>query len=342
MSKIEITEITQKTEWQKFVQSFDFYTFLQSWEWSELQKQEGVEIFRLGGYVNSELIFTALVLKIKAKRGTFLLIPHGPMIKDLKHLKVLTNYLNDLGKKEKADFIRLSPILLNTKDNSDFLKSLGYKFAPMHVHAETTWLLDLHKTDNELLKDMRKTTRYIIHRAEKEGVIVKKDNSAEAIDKFIAMHQKHAKENSYEAFSGSFIKKLFTVFKEDQISLKFAYFKNFAEAASIVIYYGHQAVYYLAATDTQHPKFSPSYYLQWQSILEAKEKNCFTYNFWGVSPDDNPKHPIYGVSAFKRGFGGYKYDLLHAHDYPLTNKYFFNYIIETFRRIKRKYYYIKP
>ncbi|PIT90187.1 MAG: hypothetical protein COU22_03615 [Candidatus Komeilibacteria bacterium CG10_big_fil_rev_8_21_14_0_10_41_13] len=342
MNRIEFREIDKVKDWQNFVQSFDFYTFLQSWQWGEFQELSGEKIWRFGGYLDNRLLLTCLVIKVKARRGTFLLCPHGPLFKDDKLIKPLTDFLASLADQEKANFIRLSTAMLSTKQNAKKLESLGYRFAPMHVHTETTWLLDVSKDQQTLLAEMRKTARQMIKRAEKEGVEVVKDNSETGIEKFIAMHKKHALEAGYEAFSAKFIKNLFEAFDQNSISLKFANYQGQTEAASVIIFYGKQAVYYLAATDTKHSKFSPSYLLQWQSILEAKSKGCKVYNFWGVSPDDNPKHPIQGVSAFKRGFGGYQLDLLHAYDYPINGKYRLNWLIETLRRIKRKYYFIKP
>jgi len=38
----------------------------------------------------------------------------------------------------------------------------------MHVHAENTNLLDLKKSEEQLLASLRKTTRYLINRAKKE------------------------------------------------------------------------------------------------------------------------------------------------------------------------------
>jgi lipid II:glycine glycyltransferase (peptidoglycan interpeptide bridge formation enzyme) len=40
----------------------------------------------------------------------------------------------------------------------------------MHEHAEDTHLLDLNKTEEELLANMKKKDRYYINRAIKEGV----------------------------------------------------------------------------------------------------------------------------------------------------------------------------
>ena len=74
----------------------------------------------------------------------------------------------------------------------------------------------------------------------------------------------------------------------------------------------------------------------WESIKEAKNRGMKYYNFWGIAPDKARKnHPFYGITHFKKGFGGYKKELLPAQDLPVSVKYWFNWVIETFRSIKR-------
>lgn len=343
---IKFSIIIDQKVWQDFVCATEFYTFLQSWEWGNLQEALGEQIFRIGLYKNNELVSVGLLIKIKARRGVYLLCPHGPLFKQGIESSALFNdwsgYLKAMGQLEKADFIRLATVLPNTNESAKFLKNSGFVFAPMHQHAETTWILNLRQSEQALFSQMRKTTRYLIKRGEKEGVIIKSVSTEQDIDEFCGLHLKHSQKTGYEPFSQKFIKQLFKSFPADQISLKFARFENRIEAASVIIYYGQTAAYYLAVTDTKHSKFSPAYLLQWQSILEAKSRDCASYNFWGVSPDQNRKHPLTGVSLFKKGFGGEWHDLLHAYDLPLTKKYYFNWLVETFRRIKRGYYYLKP
>lgn len=345
-TSIKFFHITDQKIWRDFVGATEFYTFLQSWEWGSTQEGLGEKIFRVGLFKNNELLSVALLIKIKARRGTYLLCPHGPLFKRGIAPNSLfmdwADYLKVLGKSEQADFIRLATVLPNNLDSAKLFNDSGFVFAPMHQHTETTWILNLNRTRDELFSQMRKTTRYLIKRAEKEGVIIKSAAGDEDIDKFCQLHHKHSQKTGYEPFSKSFIKQLFKSFSADQISLKFALYENQIEAASVIIYSGQTAAYYLAVAETRHPKFSPAYLLQWQSIIEAKNKGCTSYNFWGISPDNNPKHPLAGVSLFKQGFGGEVRDLLHAYDYPLTKKYYLNWLVETFRRIKRGYYYIRP
>ena len=63
---------------------------------------------------------------------------------------------------------------------------------------------------------------------------------------------------------------------------------------------------------------------------------CNYYNFWGIAPPDKPKHPWAGLSVFKKGFGGFEEAYLHAQDFPISPKYYLNYVVERVRKWRRK------
>ena len=76
---MEIREINNKTEWEDFVLAQKPHTFLQSWNWGGFNLAMGNKIWRFGIY-EKILLGAALVVKISARRGKFLFIPHGPLI----------------------------------------------------------------------------------------------------------------------------------------------------------------------------------------------------------------------------------------------------------------------
>jgi lipid II:glycine glycyltransferase (peptidoglycan interpeptide bridge formation enzyme) len=63
-----------------------------------------------------------------------------------------------------------------------------------------------------------------------------------------------------------------------------------------------------------------TYALQWRAMQLAKEKGCTEYDFFGVSPQADPSHPLYGLYRFKTGFGGEIYHRMGCWDYPLDNR----------------------
>ena len=116
---MEVKEINNKDTWKNFLLKYQDKTFLDSWNWAEFQKKEGSKIWRLGIF-NNGLIGIALVIKIKARRGTFLLLPHGPIVKDKQVLGVLIKELRNIAKREKASFIRIGPVWQRNKENKIF------------------------------------------------------------------------------------------------------------------------------------------------------------------------------------------------------------------------------
>ena len=105
-------------------------------------------------------------------------------------------------------------------------------------------------------------------------------------------------------------------------------------ASAIIMYYGHQGAYHHGASIPT--KIPASYLLQWEAIKEAKQRGKKFYNFWGIAPDDAPaSHPFKGITLFKTGFGGQKYELLPCQDLPLSFKYNLTRVIELVRKKKR-------
>ena len=102
--ELKLKEITQKEIWENFLLNQKEKTFLDSWNWGEFQKMMGEKIWRLGVFDKKRLIAVSLVIKTKAKRGTFLFCPHGSVGQDFKFevLSSLVSHLKTLAQKEKT------------------------------------------------------------------------------------------------------------------------------------------------------------------------------------------------------------------------------------------------
>ncbi|MDP3881053.1 MAG: peptidoglycan bridge formation glycyltransferase FemA/FemB family protein [bacterium] len=335
-------EIDQKSVWQAFIEQQKPHTFLHSWAWGEFNLRMGKKIFRLGVFQNEELVAAALILKIDARRGTFLFCPHGPIIKDLNHteaiLSQLTEKLKELAKEENCDFIRFSPLLEKNPRNQAIFEKLNYKELPMHMlHPELSWILDISKDEKILLKEMRKSTRYCIKNAQKEGIEIEKSTDIKNLDKFWDIYKATAKRHDFVPFSRKYLETEFETFQKDnQALMLFASYKGQTVAGAIVIFGPDSGFYHHGASIREYDKLNTSHLLQWAAIKEAKKRGLNFYNFWGVKEKDvSKKHPWYGISLFKRGFGGFEEAYVHGKDLPLTWKYWISWMIETLRKLKR-------
>ncbi|TSC94065.1 MAG: hypothetical protein CEN87_661 [Parcubacteria group bacterium Licking1014_1] len=362
---MELKEIINKNEWEGFLETCAEKTFLQSWNWGEFNKLMKNKIWRFGIYNQKKLIGAALVSKIKSRRGTFLFIPHGPVImaglvpKDKKEIfELLLVRLKEIAKelacagREKASFIRISPILERNEDSRVIFKELNFREAPIHIHPEITWQMDIASSEENLLMNMRKTTRYLIRQAEKNPDIqIIKSNKIKDLELFFPVYVETAKRHRFVIFPKEYLEAQFNSFSEDgEICLFLGKYKNEIVSAAIFVFWQDICFYHHSGSVSKYNKIPVSYLLQWEAIKEAKNRGCKNYNFWGIAPffvdtkngnsksktqNPNKKHPWWGLTLFKMGFGGHKKEYIKTQDYIISQKYWFNYIIEKTRKFKR-------
>jgi len=281
----------------------------------------------------------ALVLLVKARRGTFLYCPHGPLLdwSNSEQLKVLQDNLLKLAKEHGAAFIRLSPVAENSEQNRGLLASLGYKPAPIHMSSEFTWITDISGAEEEVLRAMKKVARNNINRSKREEVAVSISINADKLSSFIDQYHKFAAKKQFVPFSKKYLQQEFKTYAQNnRIALFTATFQDEILAQALIVFYGKRAFYHHSYSTGEHPKKQASYAMLWEAIIEAKRRGCTVFNFWGIAPPDAKNHPWQGLTFFKQSFGGGLKAYIHAHDYVISRlSYTQTWIVETIRKKKR-------
>jgi len=296
-----------KKTWDEFVFKFAPMALFQSWDWGELENKLGHKVWRLTWPKG-----IAQVVKVPARRGTFLHIRHGP-VGDINFEDVIR-----LAKEEHAWFIRISPQL------EKFAKK-GFVPAPIHaMDAELCWVLDLHSSEEELFAGMRKTTRYEIKHS--SATVAKSKD----IEKFMYLYDETSKRHQFIEHTG--IREEFETLDCD---LFLASHNKELLAAAIIVYFGDEAIYHHGASVPN--KVGASYRIQWEAIREAKKRGKKLYNFWGIAPEGSLNHPWRGLTIFKTGFGGWEVKFMHAMDYPVSPLYIIPKTIEEVRKKLKGY-----
>ncbi len=205
----------------------------------------------------------------------------------------------------------------------------------MHLHAETTWVLDLDLPEEQLLKNMRKNTRYAIKKAKKLKVKVQISNKLTDADQLYNLQLETVKRKKFIPFSKKFLAQQFkTLSPVNQLHLFKASYQGQVLAMAMIHYYGQEAVYHYSGSSNQNRNIPASYAIQWAAIKKVKSMGFKRYNFWGYT--DNPKHRFFGPSLFKKGFGGHKLEYMPAHDLPINYSYWLTFGFETIRRKTRR------
>ncbi len=333
-----IREIDNEKIWEDFVSCFNKKTFLVSWDWGEFRKKMGDKIFRRGVWDKDCLVAVFFVSKMKAKKGDFLMLTHNPLIKEYSD-KILTEILNDLretSRREKVSFLRIAPIWEKNSPEEKLLKKNGFINSSSPVFSEKSWELSLDKNEDDLLSDMRKNTRYMIRKTEKEKDFqITKSRNESDIDKFYDIYKKTSLRHGFSPFSLDYVEKEFSLFSKKDKALLFLAEKNGEYVAgAIIVFWQNLAFYHFGASMGGKDNLSASYLIQWEVIKEAKKRKCERYNFWVISPTDDLKHRWAGLTFFKKGFGGREINYATTKDLPLSWKYWLTRLFEKIKNLR--------
>lgn len=333
----EIRSIAAADQWEPFVLANAPYSLFQSWSWGEVQQRLGNKTWRFGFYDKGKLSGIFTIYKVLARRGTFFHVRHGPILVPAKlvYWRYVFNFLRDLGKREGIWFIRISPLISDTVTNQNMMDSLGLVPAAIHaMDGEICWVLDLDKSEEELLAGMRKGTRYEIRRGMKMGIQIVKSTDLQDLGRFLALYRQTSMRQGFVPHRG--LAEEFAVFaNKNKAILIFASLAEKLLASAIILFWGGEAIYHHGASVPG--KIPASYLVQWEAIKEAKKRGMKIYNFWGIAPEDKPNHPWAGITLFKTGFGGRQLRFLHVYDLPVSSWYGVSRIIEQARKLFKGY-----
>ena len=321
-------------DWQKFLDAHDEANFLQSSLWAETNRLIGHKI--LVEKLEDE-IFCLMIIK-DAKRGRYLEIPGGPLLdwSNKKLVKKCFEKIKQVAKENKCVFVRFRPQLLDTPENRKILAEIDAKPAAMHLHAQNTIIIDLKKSEEDLLAAMRRQTRYEVRRSEKLGLKIEKSASEEIFREF---HQVQLDTANHQHFIPPDLKTLLAeheAFGENGKIYVAKTTEGEAVAYGMILFGKNEAAYFEAASTDLNHKLPGSYAILWAAIRDAKAAGCTRFNLWGIAPPNSPNHRYAGVTTFKAGFGGDVVNFVPAHDIVINKlKYSVNYLVETTRKKRR-------
>lgn len=204
-------------------------------------------------------------------------------------------------------FVRFEPEKLATLEKNRFnLKKVGPKsLLSGQSSPKATRVLDISKSEEEIIAQMKPKTRYNIRLAEKKGVKVKVMDDADILYGLLVATSKRDKgyfphEKSYYA---NMIKELA---QNNEAHIFVAERNGEFLSAILVTFFGEVATYLHGGFSEGHRSLMAPYLCQWEAIKYARGKGCKVYDFWGVAETDDPDDPWAGISRFKEGFGGEK------------------------------------
>lgn len=272
---------------------------LQSWFWGKFRESMGVVVSRLGVFEGDKLVegWQLTFHKIPHTSRTIGYFPKGPDIG-----QTMVSELTKLGKQNKAIFIQLEPNVLQSSIDVKQFDNLIPSHHPLFT--KFTFLLDLTKSEAELLAAMHPKNRYNLKVAQKHGVTVKEDNSSKAFKAYLSLakettgrqgfyaHNTLYQQKMWETLSGAGIAKLFTATFEGEI------------LSAWIVFVWKDTLYYPYGTSSRNHRdvMAPTLML-WEIAKWAKTRGLKYFDLWGaLGPNPDTSDPWYGFHRFKQGF----------------------------------------
>ncbi len=299
-------------------------TIFQTDEWAQFKCQTG--------YADSYRIDDMLVLEKKLPLGRTMLYapmmdknqisktipPHTPPKLGGKKEEIMEK-IKKLAQERKAVFLRWEfdvPSNNLTIEQLNDLRSLGFRRAFEEMQPEHTLILNIASSETDILAQMKQKGRYNIKTAEKSGLNISwSKNPGTELDDFYRLYTEMAKRQKISCRQKQYFEALLAILGQKGYARAYSAKKNSVPlAAAIVTYYNDRATYLFGGSSSEMRNLMATYGLHWQVIKDARGLACTEYDFFGIAPDDNEKHPWAGVTRFKKQFGGTEMHLAGSWD----------------------------
>ena len=336
---IEIVEADSKSIWDEFVTALQEANFLQSWDFYEFHRMRGKKVVRRLVKKDDKIVGVYAGVVETARRGTYLAIAGGPLIdwNDTELVKTVFEDIRAEGTRHSCVFVRVRPQLELSPYSLEIMQENGLKKAPMYLSVEYAGILDLKKSEEEILAGASQGFRRKLRKAEKNAIEISASSDKSAIEDFCKLEKLHAKRQEYVPFSSEFLTKQFEAFSRGgEVLIYTARKDGEILAQNFMIFYGAEASYHYGVSSMLGTKYSAAPLLHLAAMEEARKRGCVRYNLWGIVGKEETTHRFYGVSEFKRSFGCEEFKYTPAHDLVLKPVlYKLTEIVENVRKKKR-------
>ncbi len=294
---MNVIKITNSKQWNNFVaENSSPASFLQSWEFGEIQKEFGHSIFRFGIVKENTIVaITQLVVKKLLGKKTYITLERGVVINDqfsISNFQKIWNTLlveiKRIAKKHNAVFLRVSPLESQTLPVGFQNPKILRKLHPPHA----TLLSNLSYSEEEMLVAMHKKTRYNINLAKKKGVTVKESD----LDTFYTLMKQTSERQGIKIFHKSHYQQLF----KHNTHVMTAYYNEQPIATAMFLTFSDTTTYLHGGSNHEYRSVMAPYLLHWEIMKHSKQSGQKWYDWWGIS---SHKHSDWnGITRFKKGF----------------------------------------
>lgn len=305
MTTVEICE--KQDEWDGEVLARAGHP-LQLWGWGEVKAAHNWRVERIFVKNGKEIVGAAqlLVRKLPKPFTNLVYVPRGPVSDEPHRNEVLEAVADHSKRAHKAVAVSVEP------DWTEMPELSGWKQSTNTILIPRTLILDLKKSEDELLADMTKKTRQYIRKSGSEMIDIRQVRTKAELSDCLEIYKQTAARAGFGIHGDEYYYDIYD--KLGEFSPVFAAFLNDRPVAFLWLAISQETAFELyGGMDDDGQRLRANYALKWHAIQTIRKWGIPRYDFNGLLND--------GVSTFKQGFASHETTLVGTYDKPLSPLY---------------------
>ena len=306
---IELQKCTDKEQWDDYILEHEGHP-LQLWGWGQVKAGHGWSAERVFAYDGEDKVVGAaqiLIRKLPLPFRSFAYVPRGPIVEKAHQIELLEGLANLV----KRDY---RSVALSVEPNSfEFDVPAGWKRSTNKILSADTMLLDITKSESDLLADMAKKTRQYIRKSAAEGITIKQIHTRDEIEGCLHIYRQTAERANFNLHQNQYYFDVFNLMEDN--SPVFAAYLEGKPVAFLWMSISADVAYELyGGMNEDGQRLRVNYALKWHVIRKVKE--------WGLSQYDFGGLVVGGVSVFKQGWASQETSFAGTFDKALSPAYY--------------------
>lgn len=305
---ITLKQCQDKREWDEYVLDNEGHP-LQLWGWGDLKSAHGWRAYRMYLYSEQEEVIGAvqlLVRRLPWPLRSVAYVPRGPVVSKENRGQLLEALAEYTKRVHHSVSLTIEP------DDTEFATPQGWVKSLNRILPSRTVILDLNKSESELLSAMAKKTRQYIRKSASEAIQIKPVKTREELDKCLAIYHATAKRANFRLHNDQYYYDVF-----DKLGDHSPVFAAYVDDQPITFLWlaisADTAFELYGGMNELGQQLRANYALKWRAIRKCQEWGLSRYDFGGLIGD--------GVTTFKKGWTDDEIELAGTFDLPLSPWY---------------------
>lgn len=294
---------------------------VQTWDWGDFQISQGHTVYRLGVFDKSKMVqaYSVSFHKIPKTKYSIGTILRGPKV-DNQMIETVTK----IAKVQNAVFVKFEPNVITktfNKDGQETKLPVNMDFdnlvvSPKVAFYPNSYIVDLTKTEDELLAQMHPKTRYNIRVANRYGVVVEEKSTDAGFETYLDLIFDTTQRQGFYLHTRKYHRDQWQILKKTGMAhVMHASYQGKVLSAFMIFTLKDKLFYpYGASLNINREVMAPTL-LMWEVIKMGKKLGCKTFDMWGsLGPNAKETENGYGFHRFKQGYGGQLVEFVGTYD----------------------------